>query len=128
MNSIKCILLLTLVSLSYQAFHCLDSFKTCNIYGSTTVSHCLLGAAYMCMQCEENYSLSNERTECLNVANCNYFDDEGSCPQCSYYYNFDSDGNCVRDNCLTYDSNKNCIQCYPRFYLNSKTLFLVRDD
>lgn len=118
--SIKYFLLLTLVSFSYQAYHCLDSFKACNIYNNPKVEHCALGAANLCLECEDNYSASNDRSRCINIPNCASFDDEGKCLQCQNYYNFDEKGNCVTDYCLTYNPNneeRKCLQCYPGFYM-----------
>ena len=119
MLNIKYILLLILVSFSYQAFKCLDPFKICNPYSNPSISHCKFGTYNQCLSCEENYSPNNDRTKCINVPNCRYFDDQEKCLQCDYYYNFDSNGNCVKDYCLTY-SNKICIQCYPGFYLKNQ--------
>ena len=122
MMNIKQIILLSLVSFCYQASHCLQMQKTCNLYNSQpkTVSHCILVRGNQCLQCEENYSVYNDGTKCVNIPNCRVFDEEEKCESCAFYYNFDSNGNCVKDYCLQYDSNKNCIQCYPRFQLNSE--------
>lgn len=122
MLNIKYFLFLILVSFSYQDFHCLQTKKTCYRLDQSTVSNCLIGVSNQCFLCEENYSKSNDRSKCINVPNCEHFDneEEGKCIQCASYYNFDSDGNCVKDYCLTYDSNKNCMQCYSRFQLNSE--------
>ena len=120
--NIKQIILLSLVSFCYQASHCLEIKKACILYNSqpTTISHCILFRGNQCLQCEENYSVYNDGTKCVNIPNCQNFESEEKCQNCTSYYNFDSNGNCVKDYCLIYDSNKNCIQCYPRFQLNSE--------
>ena len=119
MLNIKYNLLLILVSFSYQAFKCLDTIKVCNPYSNPSIPHCTLGASNQCLSCEENYSPSNDRTKCINVPHCSYFDSQEKCSQCNFYYNFDSNGNCVKDYCITYH-NKTCIQCYQGFYLKNQ--------
>lgn len=122
MLNIKLILLLASISFGYQASHCLNSYKICNLYSQPMVSHCKLGYSNMCLECENNYSLSADKTKCVNVANCKLFDSDGKCSLCNDYYNFDSDGNCVRDNCQYYndDDKTKCYLCYLRFRLNNE--------
>ena len=118
MLQIKYYLLIFFLSLSYQDDYCIDVFKKCNIYYNPTVEHCILGAGNMCLECEENYSPSNDKTRCINFGNCNYFDEEDKCLQCSQYYNFNANKQCVPDACVTYDSDgKTCLNCNFAFYL-----------
>ena len=116
----KYILLLTVICFCYPLKHCLQSMKVCNMY-TTTVSHCSFGMGNQCLECEENYSVSNDRSKCVNVPNCRYFSEDGKCSQCDFYYNFDTNGNCVLDSCLFYDANRRCIQCHLGYYLNSSS-------
>ena len=120
MKNMKYFLFLILVSFSYQAFHCLHTVKRCNLYGKTTVSNCILGYANQCRLCEENYSRSYDGTKCINIPGCEQLDEEGKCLRCESYYNFDSNGNCVKDYCSYYDSDNICRYCYSRFKLNSE--------
>ena len=122
MMNIKYFLLLTLISFSYPAFHCLFSQKVCYPYTKPQVSHCKMGFGNMCLECEENYSLSNDRTSCINFPNCKVFSDnvdEVKCSQCEMYYNFDSKGNCVKDYCQLYHEDGGCYYCYQGFFPNS---------
>ena len=116
--NIKYILLLTLVCFCYPLKHCLQSMKVCNQF-KISISHCKLVVGNQCLECEENYSPSNDRRQCINVANCRYFSGDGKCEQCEFYYNFDTNGNCVLDSCLHRDENRKCYQCYPGFFLNN---------
>ena len=116
--NIKYILLLTLVCFCYPLKHCLQSMKVCNKI-KISISHCTLVLGNQCLECEENYSPSNDRSECINVANCRWFLEDGKCGNCEFYHNFDTNGNCVIDSCLFYDENRKCIQCYPGYTLNN---------
>ena len=122
MMKIKFIFLVTLFSFSLQDNHCLHSQKSCNYYAYPLVPNCKLGAFNQCRQCEENFSLSNDRTKCINVPHCDYFNEEEKCTQCESYYNFDSNGNCVKDYCQLYydDDNTKCYICYLGFYLDKE--------
>ena len=119
MLNIKYILLLIWVSFCYQAFKCLNTFKACNPYSNPSIPHCKLGYSTQCISCEENYSPSNDRTKCIYLPHCSYFDSQEKRSQCDFYYNFDSNGNCVKDYCIAY-SDKICIQCYEGFYLKNQ--------
>ena len=123
MMNIKYFLFLTLVAFSYQLSHCLQSHKICNPYGSSNVPQCTIGFATQCYECQIGYSLSIDRTNCLNIANCAYFDEDGECDRCDNYYNFDDEGNCVNDHCMLYnddeDGGKTCYQCYLGFYVKN---------
>jgi len=118
----KYILLLAFLSFSYQLEHCLDKSKTCNLYYNPTVEHCILGAGNQCIECKENYSPSNDKSRCIKVANCKYFDDEDNCLQCNKYYNFNAERKCVPGACVTYDTDgKTCLNCDYAFYLKDGT-------
>ena len=119
MLDIKLFLLLTLISFSYEDSHCLQYKKICNPYSNPKISHCTLGQLNICMQCEDDYSLSNERDKCLNIPNCEYFDEDEKCQQCNRYYNLDKDGNCVKDYCKVINQDfeeKTCLYCFDGFY------------
>lgn len=118
MKNITFTLLLILVPLTYQLYHCVNSYKTC-APNSPKVANCLYGYDDECLVCEENYSLSNDRTSCINVPNCAAFDSQKKCTQCNYYYNFDKDKNCVVDPCQNYASDGKCSYCYPGYYINN---------
>lgn len=117
MSNITLILLLTLLSFSCQLYHCLMSYKVCNAYNNPKVANCLFGYEDECYECNDGYSLSNDRKSCINFAHCNYFDGDNKCIQCDYYYNLNSENQCVTDYCHYYDNNKKCLQCYPGFYI-----------
>ena len=123
MKIIKFILLLAIISFCYTKNHCLEVKKECLFYRST-VEHCLYGYGNICRKCEDNYSLSNDMTKCINVSNCIEFDENEKCEICDLYNNFDSNGNCVKDYCQIYqidnNGNSRCIQCYGGFILNNE--------
>lgn len=116
--NIKYILLLTLVCFCYPLKHCLQSMKLCNTI-KIPISHCTLVLGNQCLECEENYSPSNDRSECINVANCRWFSEDGKCGNCDLYHNFDTNGKCVIDSCQSYDENRKCYLCYPGYTLNN---------
>ena len=114
----KYILLITLVCFCYPLKHCLQGVKICNSY-KISIPHCKEVLGNQCFVCEENYSVSNDRHECINIPNCRYFSEDGKCSNCNFYYNFDTNGNCVVDSCLLYDENRKCYQCYNGYILNN---------
>ena len=57
--NIKYILLLTLVCFCYPLKHCLQSMKACNKI-KISISHCKYAVGNQCLECEENYSPSND--------------------------------------------------------------------
>ena len=117
--NIKYFLLLILLSYSYQSYQCLQSYKTCNFYNSPQIANCIIGMPNQCLECQENYSLSNDHSRCINVPNCAHFDEEGNCEGCQNYYNFNDEEKCVKDYCMLYNPDneeKTCLQCYIGFY------------
>jgi len=122
MIKVKYILLLILVSYTNQAYHCLQSYRQCNLYNNPQVAHCKFWYGNQCLECEENYSVSNDRSSCINFANCYHFDQQGKCQQYQNYYNFNEEGKCVKDYCMSYNPDleeKPCLQCYPGFYIDN---------
>ena len=118
MSKLNYILLLTLLSFSYELYHCISSYKICNIYNRAKIANCLSGVDPQCYACDDGYSLSNDYTQCINFAHCDAsFDEEGKCAVCDSYYNFNAEKQCVKDYCYIYDKNKQCVECYPGFYI-----------
>ena len=123
MRIIKYVLLLILISFCYQSDHCRIGYKYCNILNNPKIANCLYGDEETCKVCKDNYSLSNDRTKCINIPNCVLFDEDDEegekCIRCKNYYNFNEDNECVIDYCRTYgNDDKKCTDCYEGFYVN----------
>ena len=123
MQIIKYILFLILISFSYQINHCRYGYKYCNNMNNPKIPNCIYGDDEICIACKDNYSLSNDRTKCINIPNCALFDEdneeEEKCITCKKYYNFNEEKKCVVDYCGSYGNDDGkCIACYDGFYVN----------
>ena len=125
-------LLLSLIPLSLQENHCLNTFEICRGGKGTDdtpptpkIANCLSEPTEgVCYLCKEGYALSSDQKSCISFQNCNKLQSgNDKCETCLKYYHLDSKGQCQRTLCEDYDENDKdkCLNCYDGYYLKDNT-------
>ena len=94
-------LLLSLIPLSLQENHCLNTFEICRGGKGTDdtpptpkIANCLSEPTEgVCYLCKEGYALSSDQKSCISFQNCNKLQSgNDKCETCLKYYHLDSKG------------------------------------
>ena len=136
------LIILSLISLSYQVEHCLIHHKICKecedgyyvIKKDPTsqycmkIPHCLTygNKEETCYWCEEGYKLSEDKTKCevdtsyIHIDHCIESDNYNRCTRCEYGYAV-LDEKCSKfDNCEKLIDETKCGTCYFPYYRLTK--------
>ena len=132
----KIIILLTLISLTFQVDHCFLGRKFCktckdgyylvNNQYCSKIDHCETFSDNVCSWCEYGYRLNSEKTSCEKIGDdhCQYYsnDEHTTCSSCQYGYKMKEDKTgctLITEHCISsYDST--CNGCEKGYALNTE--------